>query len=109
MSARYVISVVLLFAGVGIVAVSALGILVMRDTFDRLHYTGAAAFGGLLVAVAILVKESFSLIADKSLATAAVLLVSGPVLMHVTARTARIRALGDWKLQHGEDVEVEDE
>jgi multicomponent Na+:H+ antiporter subunit G len=108
-SARHVISVVLLFAGVGIEVMCCLGLLVVRDTLDRLHFTGPAAFGGLLVAVAVVVKESFSLIADKSLATAAVLLVSGPVLMHVTARTMRVRAQGDWRLQRGERVEVEDE
>ena len=108
MSARHVISVVLLFAGVGIEVICCLGIIVMRNTFDRLHFTGPAAFGALLVATGVVVKESFSLIADKSLATAAVLLITGPVLMHVTGRGLRIRLLGDWKVQRGESIEVED-
>jgi multisubunit Na+/H+ antiporter MnhG subunit len=40
------------------------------------------------VAVAVVVHDSFSLIGNKALLLAAFLLVSGPVLTHVTARIA---------------------
>jgi multisubunit Na+/H+ antiporter MnhG subunit len=34
-----------------------------------------------------------------------VVLLTGPVLAHVTARSARIRRLGDWKEQRSGEVE----
>ena len=64
----------------------------MGDAFDRLHYVGLAGYGALLIAIAILIRESWSLIGDKALATAGVLLVIGPVLVHTTARSFRTRA-----------------
>jgi len=97
MTARDAIAGVLLFAGVGIVLVCALGVVVMRDALDRLHCLSAASFGVLLMAVAIVVEESFSLIGNKALATAVLLLLTGPVLAHATARTIRIRRHGDWR------------
>jgi multisubunit Na+/H+ antiporter MnhG subunit len=84
-----------------------LGVVVMRDVFDRLHYVGLAGYGALLVAVAILVNESWSLIGDKALATGAVLLLVGPVLVHTTARSFRTRVRGDWR--EGIEQEVEEQ
>ncbi len=42
-------------------------------------------------------RESFSLIGDKALATGAVLGLFSPVLVHATARSFRIRERGDWR------------
>ena len=93
----------LLLAGVLLLLMCAAGVLVMRGPYDRLHYAAAAGWGALLVAAAILVRESTSLIADKALASAAVLVVCGPALVHATARAARIRRRGAWNA--GEDDE----
>jgi multicomponent Na+:H+ antiporter subunit G len=87
---------VLLFAGVLVLLVCALGVLTMRSAYDRLHYASAAGYGAALVALAILVHESWSLIADKALLTAAILVVCGPVISHATARAGRIRDRGAW-------------
>ncbi|MHB1468240.1 MAG: monovalent cation/H(+) antiporter subunit G [Solirubrobacteraceae bacterium] len=92
-----VLSGVLLFAGVALLLMCAAGVLAMHTTLDRLHYASAAGWGALLVALAILVHESFSLIGDKALATAAVMLVSGPGLGHATARALQIRRHGSWE------------
>src|SRR5205085_12298386 len=99
MSFRHIVLVVLLVAGVGLEAVCCLGLIVMRDVYDRLHYAAPGAFGAGLIAIAVVVQESFSLIGNKALAAAAVLVLTGPVLVHVTARTARIRDHGDWRPQ----------
>jgi multisubunit Na+/H+ antiporter MnhG subunit len=99
---------VLLVAGLALMVLSTIGIVVMRSVFDRLHYTAPAALGALLVAIAIVVRESFSLIGDKALATGIFLVASGTVLVHVTARMARVRELGDWRLQSDEKIEVEE-
>jgi monovalent cation/proton antiporter MnhG/PhaG subunit len=93
---RVVVSDILLFAGVALLLLCALGMLVMASAYDRLHYASAAGWGALLIALAIVVRESLSLIGDKALLTAAVLVVCGPVLAHATARSGRIRDRGAW-------------
>ncbi len=98
---RAVIVDVLVAAGVLVLIVCALGVLVMPNAYDRLHYGSAAGWGVALIAVAILVRESFSLVADKALATAAVAVACGPLLGHVTARAARIRERGAWNADEG--------
>jgi multisubunit Na+/H+ antiporter MnhG subunit len=105
---RTVITDVLLIGGGLLLLVCALGVLVMRGPYDKLHYASASGWGTLLVALAILVHESFSLIADKALATAALLAACGPALGHATARAARIRERGEWNPSHrGEPAERE--
>jgi multisubunit Na+/H+ antiporter MnhG subunit len=94
---RHAVPTVLLIAGVGLEVIAVLGVSVMRDVLDRLHYVGLAGFGALLVAISILCAESFSLIGDKALVTGALMVMVGPVLVHVTARSLRARALGDWR------------
>jgi len=92
-----VIATVLLAVGVVLQVFAVLGLSVMRDAFDRLHYVGMAGYGALLIAVAILVRESWSLIGDKALATGALLLLVGPLMVHTTARSLRTRERGDWR------------
>lgn len=105
MSWRAVVAVVLLIAGGLLELIAVLGLCVMRNVYDRLHYVGLAGFGGLLVAVAVLVRESFSLIGDKALLVGVVLVVAGPVLVQSTARSLLIRELGDWRarMRRGSD------
>lgn len=93
---RGIVADALLFAGVAWLLLCALGVLVMRSAYDRLHYSCAAGWGVLPVALAIVVRESLSLIGDKALLTAAVVVVCGPVLAHATARAGRIRERGRW-------------
>ena len=105
MSASHVIAAVLLIAGIALELLAVLGLLVMRDVYDRLHYVGLAGYGALLIGIAILVRESFSLIGDKALATGLVLVVIGPILVHTTVRSFRTREAGDWS----EGIEKVDE
>ncbi len=107
MTASGVIATVLLIAGVAIELVAVIGVTVMRDVFDRLHYVGLVGYGALLVGISVLVRESFSLIGDKALFAGAFLAVFGPVLVHATARSMRIRELGDWRPRAGESGEEE--
>jgi monovalent cation/proton antiporter MnhG/PhaG subunit len=91
------IATILLIAGVALELFAVLGMVVMRDVYDRLHYVGLAGYGALLIGLAILVRESFSLIGDKALATGVVLMTIGPVVVHTTARSFRTRESGDWR------------
>jgi multisubunit Na+/H+ antiporter MnhG subunit len=96
-TARHVLATVLLVAGVGLQVLAVIGVSVMRTALDRLHYVGLAGFGALFVGLAILVRESFSLIGDKSLLTGVLIVFLGPVMVHATARSVRIREHGDWR------------
>lgn len=105
MSWRAIAAVVLLVAGGLLELVAVLGLCVMRDVYDRLHYVGVAGFGALLIGVAILVRESFSLIGDKALLVGVVVIVTGPVVVQTTARSLLIREAGDWRTKARERAE----
>jgi multicomponent Na+:H+ antiporter subunit G len=90
-----VVVAALLIAGVAIELLCCIGVLVMRGAYARLHYTAPAGVGALLIALAVVVREGFSLIGNKALLLAVFVLLTAPVLSHVTARAARIRELGD--------------
>jgi multicomponent Na+:H+ antiporter subunit G len=97
----------LLFGGVGLLLLSCLGVLVFDGIYDRLHFTGPAGLGAAAVAAAVLVRESFSLIGNKALFLGAFMLLTSPLLVHATARAARVREHGQWAPQPSERVEVE--
>jgi monovalent cation/proton antiporter MnhG/PhaG subunit len=108
MTARHVIAEVLLWLGVGLNLIAALGVGVMRTAYDRLHFPAVAILGAVLVAIAVVVEKSFSLVGDEALVIAAFLLVSAPIVTHATARATRIAERGDWRLGEDDEIEVED-
>lgn len=90
---------VLLWAGIALLLMCSAGVLLMRSAYDRLHYSNAASWGALLVAIAILVRESWSLIGNKALAVGFLLTMFSPAVAHATARAGRIRERGAWNPQ----------
>jgi multisubunit Na+/H+ antiporter MnhG subunit len=94
---RITVATVLLISGCAIEVIAVLGLCALRDVYDRLHYVGLASFGAPLIAGAIVFRESFSLVGDKALLVAAVLIISGPVLVHTTLRSLLTRERGDWR------------
>jgi multicomponent Na+:H+ antiporter subunit G len=102
-----VLVAVLLIVAVLAVLISCLGMLVMHDALDQLHFTApAATIAPAAVAVAVLLEEPLSSAGIKSVIVAALLIVTTPVLSHATARAARIREHGRWKVLQ---KELEDE
>jgi monovalent cation/proton antiporter MnhG/PhaG subunit len=90
---------VLLGFGVASVLLSCLGVLVMRDALDRLHFTApAATIAPVLLAVAVLVEEPLSSAGLKAVLVALLLVITTPVLSHATARAVRIREHGRWRM-----------
>jgi monovalent cation/proton antiporter MnhG/PhaG subunit len=97
-TAREVAVAVLLALGVAVELVCCVGVLAMRDAYDKLHYTApATTVGPLAIALAVVVQESFSQAGIKALLIFLALLVTNPVLTHATARAARVRQLGSWR------------
>jgi multicomponent Na+:H+ antiporter subunit G len=108
MSPRGLLVAALLVVGVGVTLACCIGVLVMRDAYDRLHYTApATTIAPLAIAAAVVLEERLSAAGIKALLVALALLVTNPVLTHATARAARIRQLGEWTVQEGEHVKGE--
>lgn len=108
MSARTILTDAFLWLGVALVVVSCVGVLVMRGALERLHFSGPAVLGAVFVAVAVLIKDSFSVIGDQALLIAAFLLLASPILTHAAARATRVDAKGDWRLRPEDEVEIEE-
>jgi multisubunit Na+/H+ antiporter MnhG subunit len=99
------VAVVLVCLGGGLGVVATLGLVVMRDWQDRLHYVGLSSLGVVCIGTAVLVRESFSVIGDKALVTAIVMLIASPIANHVIMRSGRVRSLGDWRRNVDEEIE----
>ncbi|MFL5969815.1 MAG: monovalent cation/H(+) antiporter subunit G [Gaiellaceae bacterium] len=68
------------------------GLVVMRDVYDRLHYAMAAsAVPPFLIAAAVIVEEDWTQPGLNALLIAVALFLVSPVLAHATARVARTR------------------
>jgi multicomponent Na+:H+ antiporter subunit G len=86
---------------VGDVAVAALLVLgvgsLLLGAAGLLHFTGpGTVIGPIAIAAAVLVEEPLSSAGIKSVLVALVMLTTGPVLIHATARAARVRERGRW-------------
>jgi monovalent cation/proton antiporter MnhG/PhaG subunit len=101
MTGRDVAADVLLCLAVAVVLASSLGVLVMRDVYQKLHFvTPISLIAPALVAVAVLVQQGFSENAVETWLALLFLIVAGPFLTHATIRAARIRETGDWRLRN---------
>ncbi len=98
-----VIIAVLLAAAAASAALTALGVLLSLDVYERLHYLApAATIGVVCVAAAIVLQEGLDQAGIKAILTGAVLFVVNPILTHATARAARVRQFGHWEREGGE-------
>jgi monovalent cation/proton antiporter MnhG/PhaG subunit len=96
---------VLLGLGVGSALLSAMGLLATRNPYDQLHFTGpATVIGPVAIAAAVLVEEPLSSAGVKAVLIALVMFATGPVLIHATARAARVRERGRWVV-HSQEIE----
>ena len=108
MSPRGILVAVLLVVGVGVTLASCVGVLVMRNAYDRLHYSApATTIAPLAIAAAVVLEERLSAAGIKALLVALALLVTNPVLTHAIARAACIRQFGEWTVQEGEKLQGE--
>ncbi|MGH9068181.1 MAG: cation:proton antiporter [Acidimicrobiales bacterium] len=105
-----VVADVLLGLAVAVVLASSVGVLVMRDTYQKLHFVGpAAVVAPVLVALAVLVHQGYSQNTTETWLTLLFVVIAGPVLAHATARAAHIREHGDWRPARGGHAGPEEE
>jgi multicomponent Na+:H+ antiporter subunit G len=89
---------ILLGLAVLIVAGASVGVLVMRDPYQKLHFvTPAALVAPLLVALAILAQVGVYENAGETFLALLFLVIAGPFLSHATIRAIRVREKGDWR------------
>lgn len=99
MSLPVVLSVALLAVGVLAVLLSCVGVLVVPDAYDKLHYaTPANTIGPVAIALAIVVREGLGHAGVKALVVVAVLVSTSSALTHATARAAYVRTHGGWTI-----------
>ncbi len=108
MSVRHVLTEAFLWVGIALLLLAAVGVVTLRDAFDRLHLPGLAAVGALCVAIAIVIEKSFSLVGDEALLSALFLVIVSPVATHAIGRAIRIADRDDWRLGDDEQLEIED-
>jgi monovalent cation/proton antiporter MnhG/PhaG subunit len=105
-SIPHAVAAVILGVGVAATLLSCIGVLVMPNVFDRLHYTApASTLGAFAIAVSIVVQEGWAAASVKAMLVFVLLVTTNPVLTHATARAARIRQFGHWVALRAERVE----
>ncbi len=99
-----VFSDVLLGLAVLIVAGASLGVLLMRDSYQKLHYvTPAALVAPVFVALAVLVQMGWYENTGETFLALFLMAIAGPYLSHATMRAIRVRETGDWRPGKGHD------
>ena len=95
-----VVSDILLGLAVLIVLASAVGVLVMRDAYQKLHFvTPAALVAPALVALALMVQHGVYEMTGEAFLALFFMVIAGPFISHATIRAIRIREKGDWRPQ----------
>lgn len=98
MTVEDVTSDILLGLAAALVVASSIGILVMRDVYQKLHFvTPAALVAPVLVAVAVLVRQGYSENTTETWLALLSVVVSGPFVTHAIIRAAHHRETGDWR------------
>ena len=98
---------ILLGLAVLVVLASSVGILVMRDVYQKVHFvTPAGLVAPVLVGLAILIQSGWSTRSAQTWLALLLVVIASPILAHATLRAARIRDTGDWR---GAEVATSDD
>jgi multisubunit Na+/H+ antiporter MnhG subunit len=104
-----VFSDILLGLAVLIVLASAVGVLLMRDAYQKLHFvTPAALVAPALVALAVMVQHGVYEMTGEAFLALFFMIIAGPFVSHATIRAIRVREKGDWRPQRGGKVTAEE-
>jgi multisubunit Na+/H+ antiporter MnhG subunit len=98
--ARQVVTDILLGLAVVVVLSASVGVLVMRDAYQKLHFvTPAALVAPFLMALAIFVRMGLVENTGETVLALLFMVIAAPYLSHATIRAIRVREIGDWRLQ----------
>ncbi len=89
---------ILLGVSAAVVLASCIGVLVMPDAYQKLHFvTPVSLIAPPAVGIAILIQSGWSNQTAQAWLVVGFMMVASPFLSHATIRAARIRAAGDWR------------
>ncbi len=98
MTIRDITADVFLGLAAAIVVISSAGVLVMRDTYDKLHFVSPVALvSPVLVTAAVWLHAGNTATTLEAMLALLFIVIAGPFLSHATLRAARIRQAGDWR------------
>ncbi len=90
-----------------ITLVSVLGMVRMRDPYQRMHYIAApASLSTFLITLAIFLQRGLKPESFKALFTTLVLIGMNTMVTHAAARAFRIAEVRDWHPEKGEEVPI---
>jgi multisubunit Na+/H+ antiporter MnhG subunit len=106
---KEVVSDILLGLAVLIVLTSAIGVLVMRDAYQKLHFVSPAGLvAPALVALAVMVQHGVYVNTGETFLALFFMIIAGPFISHATIRAIRVREKGDWRPQRGGNAPAEE-
>jgi monovalent cation/proton antiporter MnhG/PhaG subunit len=106
MTLGHIVEALLLGAGVLSAMLCCVGLVVMRDAHDRLHYLSAiSTVPPVLIVAAVVVNQRLNSVGLKAIVVLAVSVVTGPILVHAIGRALRIKERGDARPRPEERVE----
>ncbi|HLX75159.1 MAG TPA: monovalent cation/H(+) antiporter subunit G [Terriglobales bacterium] len=106
MSAATIAVEVLVWVAVLTCLICCLGIAVMKDFFERLHYMATVStVATVALLIAVVIQQGWGQAAIKMSLIVVVLFLMNAVLTHATARAARVRELGHWQPAPDEKIE----
>jgi monovalent cation/proton antiporter MnhG/PhaG subunit len=95
--AHPILTSLLLGLAVALALICSIGIAVVRDTYQRIHFSAPiVAISMPLISVAVFLEEPDSQARIKAVAITVLLIVMNAVLGHATARAIYIRETGRW-------------
>lgn len=95
----------LLAVSAAAVWVGCLGVVAMRNQYERLHFMAPMSTVSVAaILAAVVVQEGWGQTAIKMSLILLALVFTNAVLAHATARAARVRDLGQWQPCEGEKV-----
>lgn len=107
MTSAGIIVWIFLILGMASFLLTSVGMVLLRDVYQRIQYTYPAATVGLVaVVVAIMIHKSISQAGIKTLVTGLIVFWTNPVISHATARAARVREFGNWTPSEKQNIRV---
>ena len=98
MMAAEIAADVFLALAVLVVFLSSVGVLVMGNAYDKLHFVGPAAIvAPIFVAIAVLIRQGVDENSVQTWLAVGFMVVAGPFLSHATIRAVQVRETGDWR------------
>lgn len=96
---------VLLAIGLLSFLLTALGLVLIKDFYEKVHFLSPGSLiGAIAIPAAVVVHEGVSQAGVKAILIAILLVWANPVISHATVRAGRIRRNEQWQPAEGEKI-----